>query len=183
VRRATLLALAVAVVSSGAIAGRSAPEPQLDFARDVPGDVQELAAATWDEFLVAHSARLGCIADVTLAAAWELDSRGEYLPEAATITIRIPGTAATLRDELVHEFAHHVDFTCPDIVELRPGFLAAQGLPATASWFEAPTWEATPSEQFAEATVAAVLGSRAQHREIHLTESAVALVRAWGLGL
>ncbi|MDR9452206.1 MAG: hypothetical protein RI637_13430, partial [Acidimicrobiia bacterium] len=90
------------------------PAPALRFDASVPDDLRTLAGETWQDFLAIHSARWDCIAPVTLSAAWELDSRGEYRPEPATVVVRVPGTASTLRSELIHEFAHHVEFTCPD---------------------------------------------------------------------
>lgn len=182
VRRTYMLTAVVAIVATGTFAWRHEPAPALHFDSGVPGDVRALAATTWEDFLAAMPARLDCIDDVTLAAAWELDSRGQYVPATATLTVRIPGTAGTLRDEMIHEFAHHVDFTCPQISVLRPAFIAAQGMPAATSWFDGDSWEETPSEQFAEAAVAVVLGRRPQHGSVHLTTDAVALVRAWGLG-
>jgi len=182
VRRTYTLAAVLAIVATGAFAWRQDAGPELRFDPAVPDDVRALAIGTWGDLLAAAPARIGCIADLTLATAWELDSRGEYSAQTATVTVRIPGTPATLRDEMIHEFAHHVDFTCPEITTLRPVFLEAQGMPATTDWFAGDTWESTPSEQFAEAAVAVVLGRRPQHGNVHLTDDAVTAVRAWGLG-
>ncbi|MGZ8772784.1 MAG: hypothetical protein ACXW10_05185 [Acidimicrobiia bacterium] len=175
------------MVAAGIVAGimlltRPSPAPDLRFDASVPDDLRELAAETWRDFLAAHPARWSCIAPATLSAAWDLDSRGEYRPDPRTLVIRVPGTASTLRNELVHEFAHHVEFTCPDQADLRASFLDAQGLPPDATWFESRTWETTPSEQYAEATVEVVLGRRAHHGNIHLSDQALDVVRRWGAG-
>lgn len=173
------------IVAAGAVAAvlllaRPDASPQLRFDPTVPDDLRALAADTWQNFLMAHPARWDCIAPATLSAAWELDSRGEYRPDATTVVVRVPGTAPTLRHELVHEFAHHVEFTCPDQEELRPAFLEAQGLPGTADWFEGESWETTPSEQYAEATVEVVVGRRPHHGNIHISDQASDIVRRWG---
>jgi hypothetical protein len=115
-----------------------------------------------------------------MSAAWELNNRAEYRPATATLVIRVPGTAPNLTDDLTHEFAHHVEFTCPEHAALRPTFLAAQGFPASADWFNAATWETTPSEHYAEATALVVLGRRGHHDGIIISDEATAVVRRWG---
>jgi hypothetical protein len=177
------VSFAVACLLAGySLVGCSNVPPQLGFDSSVPDDLQELAAEVWEQFLDHHPARIGCIGDVALHADWDLDTRGEYRPESATVVVRIPGTASTLGDELVHEFAHHVEFTCPEHVELREEFLRAQGFPSGADWFGGASWETTPSEQYAEATVQYVQGSRSQRQGIELTDDAVAAVRNWAGG-
>lgn len=156
--------------------------PVLRFDDSVPDDLRALAVETWQDFLAAHPARHDCIAPVALSAAWDLDDRAEYRPDSATVVIRIPGTAPNLRNGLSHEFAHHVEFTCPEHEELRSAFLAAQGLPASTDWFDGDTWETTPSEQYAEATVEVILGRRAHHSGIFISDEAVAIVHRWGSG-
>jgi hypothetical protein len=181
VRRIVSVAIASLLVGS-LVSGCSDSPPQLLFDSSVPSDLQELAADVWAQFLEHHPARLGCFGDVTLHAAWVLDTRGEYQPDTATVVVRVPGTAATLSDELVHEFAHNVEFTCPKQTELRPAFLAAQGFPADADWFAGTSWATTPSEQYAEATVEVVLGKRSQRQGVELTSAAIAAVRNWADG-
>lgn len=178
-------AVALAVLLMGALAGalvlaRADAGPIIRFDETVPNDLRIVAAGAWDDFLAAHSQRLDCIPPVTLTAAWQLGDRAEYRPETATVILRVPGTAPNLSDSLVHEFAHHVEFTCPEHEELRRAFLEAQGFPAAAPWFEGSAWEATPSEQYAEATVEMVLGRRAHRGGVIVSDAAVAVVRQWG---
>jgi hypothetical protein len=156
--------------------------PTLRFDDTVPDDLQALATEIWEGFLTAHQARRDCILPVTLSAAWELDDRAEYRPGSATVVIRVPGTAPNLRSGLTHEFAHHVEFTCPEHEQLRPAFLAAQGLPSSTDWFDGGAWETTPSEQYAEATTEVVLGRRGHHGGISISDEAAAIVRRWGSG-
>jgi hypothetical protein len=181
VRRVLILAPVAATVVAVMLALTSSkPAPELHFDSTVPDDLRAVAAEAWDGFLAAHPARMDCIDPINLSAAWELDDRAEYRPGTSTVVIRVPGTAPNLINDLTHEFAHHVEFTCPEHHDLRHAFLAAQGFPATTPWLDGTAWETTPSEQYAEATVEAVLGRRTHHGGIHISDEAVAVVRQWG---
>lgn len=177
-RRFVLTALIAAV----GISACSGSATELRFDETVPDDLRELADETWSDFLAVMPARHDCIPSPTLSAAWELDDRGEYHPASATIVVRVPGTPATLRSELLHEFAHHVEFSCEEHESLRPAFLTAQGFASSTDWFEAETWASTPSEQHAEAVVELVEERRSHRGGIRLTDDAIAVVRDWGLG-
>lgn len=176
------LNIALSAVLAAISIGCADAGPTLNFAEDMPDDLRQLADATWVDFLEVNPARLDCIEPVTLEAAWELDNRAEYRPASRTLAVRVPGTPATLRSELIHEFAHHLEFTCSDQTELRAAFLHAQGFPPETEWFGGATWETTPSEQYAEATVEVVAGRRAHTGRILLTPEAVEVVRQWGEG-
>jgi len=182
VLRILTVALALALTGYGIVATWSESTPTIDFDETVPEDLRSLATATWEEFTEFHQARTDCLRHVTLAAAWELDSRGEYRPDSSLVVVRVPGTVATLRNEMVHEFAHHIEFTCDSHRNLREDFLEAQGFAPTTPWFEGPSWETTPSEHYAEATVEIVLGMRHHHGNIHITEAAADVVRRWARG-
>jgi hypothetical protein len=152
------------------------------FDEDVPPDVQALTRTTWARFAGAFPARSECLHPVFIVASRELEHRAGYDPDRHAVSIRIPGTAPNLSASLIHEFAHHLEFTCPEHRTLRDPFLAAQGLPRRASWFEGPSWEQTPSEQFAEAVVEAVLGERHAHARIPISDAAILAIRVWGRG-
>ena len=170
------LALALAV-SCGTAA------PSMVFAEDTPQDLQELGLEVWDEFLAVFPNQVGCIGQVTLEGDWTLEgSRAYYLPDDAKVVLEIPATAAHLRHSLVHELAHHVEHACPDHAELRSAFLQAQNLPPGTPWFEGPSWEDTPSEQYAEAAVRLVLVRPVVNYRLSLTPEAIEAVRAWGGG-
>jgi hypothetical protein len=180
VRREIVLALVAAAVVAVVFAlARPDSGPELHFDSSVPGDLRAVAVEAWDGFLAAHPARANCIGPINMSAAWELDDRAEYRPGAATVVIRVPGTAPNLTNDLTHEFAHHVEFTCPEHKELRSTFLAAQGFSASADWFNGATWETTPSEQYAEATSVVVLGQGGHHDGIVISDEATAVVRRW----
>jgi hypothetical protein len=181
VRIAAAVIVLVAAASSFAV-GLSDGPPRLAFDQSVPADLQALAAETWDDFLEAHPARLSCVEPLTLSAVWELETRAEYLPSSATAVVRVPGTAPNLRHQLVHEFAHHLEFTCPDQTLLRGAFAQAQGFRSTSSWFGGDSWEEIPSEHYAEATAELVLGRRSHHANVRISDAALEVVADWARG-
>lgn len=182
---AALLLVAMVVMARLAAADTAETNgvaPDLVIADGVPEDFEALTRATWALFTDAFPARRACVAPVTVDAAWELNDRAAYDPARRLVTMRVPGTAPNLRASLVHEFAHHLEFTCPAQRALRPAFLADQGLGTHAPWFTGATWERTPSEQFAEATTEYVLGRRHAHFRSVVTADAVHTIRAWATG-
>ena len=162
-----------------AMPGSTARVSDLAITAESPDDLRALVVETWDRFSEAFPARRSCLAPVTVQGAWELDGRASYDPGRRLVTVRIPGTAPNLRDSLVHEFAHHMEFTCPEQHDVRAAFLEAQALPPSATWFKGVSWETTPSEQFAEAVVQVVLGPPA-HPSVLIHPRSVALLRVWG---
>ncbi len=165
-----------------AIAACGDAVPELNHDSTVPDDLRELADATWNDFLDAFPARSECMPAPTLHAAWELPTRAKYEPATATIAVRVPGTPATLRSELIHEFAHHLEFSCDAHADLRPGFLAAQGFEPATAWFDGDSWETTPSEQYAEAVVELIEGRRTHLGGIVISDAAIAVIAEWGSG-
>ncbi len=141
-----------------------------------------MADEAWKDFLDAFPGRHGCITAPILHAAWELDTRAEYQPGTAVLSVRVPGTPATLRSQLLHEFAHHLEFTCDEHEGMRSRFLGAQGFASDTPWFEGATWDTTPSEQYAEAVVELIEGRRTHLGGIRLTDDAINVVRQWGQG-
>lgn len=182
-RRVVLLALLAAlVVGPTASKDDHRPAPVVAVAAGTPDDLRSLVMETWDEFVGSFYARTYCIEPVTVEGAWTLDDRATYDPRRRVIAVRIPATAPSLRASLVHEFAHHVEFTCPAHEQLRPRFLRAQGLSSEASWFSGRAWEETPSEHFAEAASVFVLGERPGHLRIAVTPRALAVLGEWARG-
>jgi hypothetical protein len=180
-----LVAVAAAAVTAAAAVVAYAPNrPSISFHSDVPDDVRRLAAGTWDRFIDAFPARHNCLQPVQLTVAWTYPDRADYVPDRKVVTLRVPGTATNLEATLAHELGHHLEFTClrshVPLSDLRPAFLAAQGFPPDAPWFEGDTWETTPSEQFAEAVAQVVTGHPPAHQRIVLTEAALDLLRTWG---
>ncbi len=177
-----LVSMTLMVLAATDTVDTTEARPTVAIAEGVPGDFEDLALATWVVFTEAFPARRDCLAPVTVDVARELDDLAAYDPSRRLVTVRIPGTEPNLRASLVHEFAHHLEFTCPAQRALRPSFLAAQGLSRDAPWFKGATWERTPSEQFAEATTEFVLGRRSAHVPMVVTAQAVQTVRTWARG-
>ncbi len=190
-RVALVVALGLALAGC---ARQAAPEakqmPRLIADDSVAGDFEALAQETWSKFLVVFQARVGCFGDVHLRATQDLDNRAAYDPRTATVTVRVPGTVAMLQGALIHEWAHHVEFQCADQQEMRPAFLAAQGLPAGTPWrsdddpasMPESAWAGIPSEQYAEGTIELVLGRRQMPTGVRVRVEAVQVIERWASG-
>jgi len=192
-----LMLIGIVVLASGAtLSGwpsgvpASLQCPRLIVDGTVASDFKALALETWDRFLAVFWARCDCFGDVRLRASGTLDSRAGYDPDSAMVTVRVPGTAAMLRGALIHEWAHHVEFQCEEHQELRPAFLAAQGLPPDTPWRadDAPVsrsagdWADIPSEQCAEAAIELVLGERPISTPVRVTREAISVIAEWAAG-
>jgi len=193
---ALLLVVVVTLVSVAASSDQrsKAPaftrQPRLMVDDSVGADLEALALETWDQFLAVFQARSGCFGDVHLRAVYDLGSRAGYDPDTATVTVLVPGTPAMLQSALIHEWAHHVEFQCEEHQDLRPMFLAAQGLPPDTPWrprdvpANLPTseWAGIPSEQYAEAVIELVLGGRPIPTRVHVTPEAIRVIQEWAVG-
>lgn len=192
-----LILIAVIILVSGAASGcwqSDAPSlkhrPQLIIDDSVAHDFQALAVETWDKFLAVFQARTDCFGDVRLRATRTLDSRATYDPDSATVTVRVPGTAAMLQSALIHEWAHHIEFQCEEHKNLRRAFLRVQGLPPDTPWRPDNTpahtpisaWADIPSEQYAEATIELVLGRRQIPTKVRVIKEAIRVIEEWAGG-
>ena len=177
-----LFALVVLLSGNTASCRTAGQPPRLVVDGSVAADFEALALETWDQFLVAFRARSGCFGDVHVRAVYALDSRAGYDPDTATATVLVPGTPAMLQSGLVHEWAHHVEFQCNEQQDLRPAFLAAQGLPTDTPWRSPDESAISPSEQYAEAAIEFVLGTRPIPTEAHVTREAIRVVQEWAEG-
>ncbi len=197
VRQRYLAISAALIIAQGLVAGCGSaappppePLPRLIVDDSVASDFAALAQETWAQFLEVFRARVDCFGDVSLRAATALNSRAAYDPKTATVTVRVPGTPAMLQSALIHEWAHHLEFQCPAQKELRPAFLAAQGLPPDTLWRSDDTpantpesaWATIPSEQYAEATIEVVLGRRPIPTTARVTVEAVRVIAQWAAG-
>ena len=179
-----MILFALAVLLSGTAAGcRTADQaPRLVVDESVAADFEVLALETWDQFVAAFQSRSGCFGDVHLRAVYALDSRAGYDPDTATATVLVPGAPAMLQSGLIHEWAHHVEFQCREHRDLRPAFLAAQGLPPDTPWRLPDESANSPSEQYAEATIEFVLGARPIPTEARVSREAIRVVQEWAEG-
>lgn len=186
-----VLAVWIAASLAAADCSRSkVAAPRLITDSSVAADLQGLADETWRQFLVVFEAWTSCFGDVHLRTTQDLEDRAAYDPVTATVTVRVPATAAMLQGGLIHEWAHHIEYQCEAHQELRPAFLAAQGLQANVPWRPGETstvlsgngWASIPSEQYAEATIELVLGSRQIPTAARVSPEAVQVIAAWAAG-
>jgi hypothetical protein len=186
-----IILMSAALCGCSQSAGPSAKHlPKLIIDDSVASDFQTLAAETWGKFITVFQARSDCFGDVRLYATRSLNSRAAYDPDRATVTVRVPGTAAMLQGALIHEWAHHLEFQCEAHKKLRPAFLIAQGLPPDTLWRPDNTpanipesaWSDMPSEQYAEATIELVLGRRQIPTGVSVTKEAIQVIGTWAAG-
>lgn len=156
--------------------------PSVSHPEGTPRDLEVLAADVFTEFLEAFPAQHACLGDVEVSGARVLEERAEYHPSERSISLRIPATAPHLRNALLHELGHHIAASCESQQSIRSDFIAAQGLDGVSDWFEAESWEATPSELFAEAVVEYVAGERTTHTNVFITDEAVDVIEGWAIG-
>lgn len=179
--------LCIAVSSYLLAAAQPGKTPQLWIDRSVAPDFAALIRTTWDSFLIVFAARQDCFGDLRIVAVTELADRAQYEPATATVLVRVPARGSALRAALVHEWAHHLEFQCAAQVELRPAFLAAQGLPPDSAWYAADgstalhayQWATIPSEQFAETVVAVVLDQQRMRTPARVTAAGRQVITAW----
>ena len=167
-----------ALVALGAATARSG----LRFTDETPDDLREVASDTWQRFTHALPACADRLGALTVGVAWQLSDRARYEPDRALVLIRAPGTAPNLEATFLHEFAHHADRRCAPSPAFRRRFAAAAGLPAGTPWRGTAPWERIPSERFAEAVTAYVLGHPPPHVLVHLHPGELRAVAAWAHG-
>lgn len=171
-----LFALAVALLGA---CGAAPATPMLEFGENTPDDLRALASETFETVVEAFPAREDCLGRLVLSGAWELDDRAVYAPDRQEITVRIPATAGQLEVSIVHEVAHHLEFSCPAQAGIRHAFLDAQGFDSSDDWFEGASWETTPSEQWASAVVIHVLGRPDERARVTIDARTLDVVREW----
>ena len=111
----------------------------------------------------------------------DADNRGSYCPATGVIKLRLPRDERGLRETLVHELAHLVEFSCDQHLEMREPFTQA-GPYTPRGWRDGERWGAIPSERFAEATVELFFGTRQIKGDVTLTASELAVAAAWWAG-
>lgn len=171
---------------SGAYPGQQ-PTPRLIIDASVDQDFSAVIRETWGQFLLVFAPRGDCFGQVLVKADHDLVDRAQYDPQTATVSVRVPETAAILKGALVHEWAHHVEFQCATHTEMRVAFVEAQGMPANTPWrpeggttnISSSDWANIPSEQYAETTIVVVLGERPVSTNAPITAEGMEVVRAW----
>lgn len=155
--------------------------PELVIDESVAADFTEVAEASWETFVASFPALERCLGRIILVADYTLEDRARYDPQSRTMAVRVPGPRVLLDRALVHELAHHLEFSCASQAEMRPAFLAALGRDSGEAWFEGAEWGLIPSEIFAESVVEYVLSERGRaHTGIGIIDqAAVDLVVRW----
>ncbi len=171
------------VVGAGAAAARArsgsvAVEPVVRMRQRAPAAVEQEVRATVADFIAVFEARRSCIGGAELELVRELDDGdARYVAADDLIEIEIPTSPRRFRESLVHELAHHVDDSCPDADVLRTDVMTAMGV---TDWSGQERWEQRPSEMWAEAVVAIVLGERVRFgRSMPLDHDVVEAARRW----
>lgn len=148
--------------------------------QDLPADVKAEVAETWAAFLDAFGPRRQCFSDVSLLLVREVeDGDAKYVFDGSVIEIQIPTSPRRFRESLVHELAHHVEYTCASFGALRARFAQTLGVPVD-QWFSGDDWEDVPSEKYAETVVEVVNGERVRHvGAMPLEPALLDVVRSW----
>ncbi len=158
--------------------------PSIEPRQNLPDDVAELTASTWQAFERAFPSQADCLSDVELELVDDVPGgAADYVITEQLIRIEIPTSPRRYVESLTHELAHHLDAVCDAERAIGGVFRAAQGIPSDASWEVAESWEERPMEQFAEAVVGYVTGDRYTHDDIiDVSDEAVDVVRRWATG-
>lgn len=136
------------------------PAPLLTITGEPTAEETVEIQAQFDRLLAAFPAARTCVQPLTVEvvdtaeAAWGGGITGIaafYKRSIATVFIE----HGKVRDEhLIHEFAHHLDFSCGfGAGPLGNEFLEAQGFGEAQEWARGSSWRAVPAEHFAEAVV------------------------------
>lgn len=162
------------------IIGGELRKADLNTEQELPDDVKAEVAETWDAFVDVFGPRRRCFSDVSLLLVREVeDGDARYVVDGAVIEIQIPTSPRRFRESLVHELAHHVEYTCASFGVLRAGFAGTLGVPVD-QWFSGEDWEDVPSEKYAEAVVEVVNSERVRHvRSMPLEPELLGVVRSW----
>ncbi|HSM02256.1 MAG TPA: hypothetical protein VK960_07470 [Acidimicrobiia bacterium] len=96
-----------------------------------------------------------CVEPVTVvvvdANAWGGGIAAYYRPSQDTVYIK---HGKVRSEHLIHEFAHHLDFSCGfGSSERGSAFRTAQGFESDHEWARGSSWREVPAEHFAEAVV------------------------------
>ena len=136
------------------------PTPLLSITGEPTAEESAEIQAQFDRLLASFPAARTCLQPLTVEvvasaeAAWGGGISGIaafYRRSLATVYVE----HGKVRDEhLIHEFAHHLDFSCGfGSGPLGAEFLAVQGFGADQEWARGSAWRLVPAEQFAEAVV------------------------------
>jgi len=122
-------------------------DPTLEETADILDD--------WEWITNAFPGTADCVDPITVvvvgANEWGGGTAAYYRPSQKTVYIK---HGKVRSEHLIHEFAHHLDFSCGfGSSERGAAFLSAQGFAADHEWARGSSWRDVPAEHFAEAVV------------------------------
>ena len=152
-----LVLMAVPVGTAGAV---QVPTPLLTITGEPTAAETSEIQAQWERLLAGFPSARTCLTPLTVEvvpsaeAVWGGGIQGIaafYRRSLATIFIEHGKVRA---EHLIHEFAHHLDFSCGfGSGPLGAAFLEIQGFAADHPWAIGSGWRQVPAEHFAEAVV------------------------------
>lgn len=161
--------------------------PPLTIAGDPTAEERVEITVQWERLMTRFPAAAGCVAPVTVEvvdsaeAAWGGGIQGIaafYRRSRSTVYVEHGKVHA---EHLIHEFAHHLDFSCGfGSGDLGRRFTAVQGFESGHDWVRGTGWSDIPAEHFAEAVVA-LLGIDSV--DLPITPSGLALVASFAAGV
>lgn len=169
-RPVTVLALLTLLLPlAGVAAADSAPEIRGFEAPDAAR-----LETLWEEFVAGVPAWSSCLvaAPPLIVSQPAMRPRAAYSPSEATLFVK-PGDLD--RVVVIHELAHHLDFTCGAADAVGSDLRAAQGLPAGRAWWLEGAPVDWPAEYFANAVVV-LFGEETRH---DVKAGTVEVVAAW----
>ena len=152
-----LVLMAVPVGTAGAV---QVPTPLLPITGEPTAAETSEIQAQWERLLAGFPSARTCLTPLTVEvvpsaeAVWGGGIQGIaafYRRSLATIFIEHGKVRA---EHLIHEFAHHLDFSCGfGSGPLGAVFLEVQGFASDHPWATGSGWRQVPAEHFAEAVV------------------------------
>ena len=158
--------------------------PSITPRQNLPDDVALLTETTWDRFVAAFPAQIGCLADVELDLVDDVaGGTARYVASERLILIEIPTSPRRYVESLAHELGHHIEASCDAELVIGAAIKEAQGIDPQLSWYGGEAWAARPTEQFAEAVVEYVTGDRFTHSDIiDVSAETFEVVEGWATG-
>ena len=153
---------AVAPSPIPAVEAVGSSRPHIDVQGATSSELHTILAS-WDRLLGAFPRLEPCTGAVTVRVVERAeDHYGGPVTSSIAAFYRFPPEATVFiergkvnADNLIHEFAHHLDLSCGlSGWQFGGEFLRAQGFPVSHSWIQGRGWSGVPAEHFAEAVVA-----------------------------
>lgn len=141
-----------------AVAADEAPGTLLIVGEPTAGETAEIDLQ-WNRFREAFPAAASCLGPLTVQVVARAEDHWPGTPPGAIAAFYwndevIIEHGKVNGENLIHEFAHHLDLTCGfGDSALGEAFQASQGFAADHDWYRGARWSDVPAEFFAEAVV------------------------------